>query len=251
MPVPCLLRRLCLACSLSLCAAVADAGSLHVVTEELPPYNMTENGQVTGLCTEIVQATLKEAGLEGYFEMLPWARAYDLAQHVDNVLIYSMSRTPERERMFQWVGNLVSVQWYLYAHADRPVTLRNLADARAHQVATVNQDSGEQFLQANGFVVGQNLQSSARYALDYEKLKRGHVDLWISDELNAYSIVRQAGDDPKQVLTPALEIPDLGQDAFSLAASPGTPAQTVEKLRQALERLHQNGTYDAIVKKWF
>lgn len=251
MLVPCLLRRLSLACLMSLAALGAGASPLNVVTEELPPYNMIENGQITGLCTDLVQAALEEAGVDGYFEMLPWARAYDLAQHVDNVLIYSMSRTPERERLFQWVGNLVSVRWYLYAHTERPVKLLNLAEGRAHQVATVNQDSGEQYLQAHGFTLGQNLQSSARYALNYEKLKRGHVDLWISDELNAYSVVRQAGDDPQRVLMPVLEIPDLGHDAFSLAASPGTPVQTVEKLRQALERLHQNGTYDAIVKKWF
>ena len=44
---------------LSLNAAAAD--ELRIVTEELPPYNMTQNGQITGLSTEVVRAVLKEA----------------------------------------------------------------------------------------------------------------------------------------------------------------------------------------------
>lgn len=238
---------------LSCLGAVATrAEGLQVVTEELPPYSMTVNGQVTGLCTELVQATLKQAGLDAPVQVMPWARAYDLALHVGNVLIFSIGRTPEREALFQWVGRLVPGRWYLYALASpsHPAPLANLASARARQVATVNQDVGEQYLRANGFRIGRNLQSSSRYALDYEKLKGGHVDLWVSDELSAHYIVRQAGDDPALTLVTALPLPELSQGTFNLAMSRGTPAATVERLRQALAQIHQNGTYDAILKKW-
>ncbi|MFF7708957.1 transporter substrate-binding domain-containing protein [Pseudomonas sp. NPDC007930] len=250
MPFPRLLFSAVATWLLCLGPAAAQNAPIQVVTEELPPYNMTENGQVTGMCTELVRAVLKEAGLDGQVQVMPWARAYDMALHVDNVLIYSMSRTPDREKLFQWVGPLLPVRWYLYTLASHPLNLTTLEDAQALQVATVNQDSGEQFLQSHGFEIGRNLQSSSRYALDYEKLKSGHVDLWISDELNAYYIVRQAGDEPGRVLMPALALPQLGQDTFSIAMSRGTAPQTVEQLRKALARLHQNGTYDAILKKW-
>jgi len=98
------LRQLCVvffltASGLSFASDPATA-PIRVVTEKLPPYNIAENEVVTGLSTEIVQAVMAGLGLNPKIETLPWARAYDLAQHSDNVLIYSMARTQEREHLF-------------------------------------------------------------------------------------------------------------------------------------------------------
>ena len=41
-------------------------------------------------------------------------------------------------------------------------------------------------------MIGKNLQSSNKYELNYEKLRLGRVDMWVSNELNAYYLVRQA-----------------------------------------------------------
>lgn len=57
-----------------------------MVTENLAPYNMIENGQIIGMSTEVVQAVLSRVGAAPRIEILPWARAYDGALHVDNVL---------------------------------------------------------------------------------------------------------------------------------------------------------------------
>ncbi len=74
----------------SACAAEAP---LRIVTEELPPYNMTQNGRMTGMSTEVVQAVLKEVGMDAPIHSMPWARAYELALNESNVLIYSIVRT--------------------------------------------------------------------------------------------------------------------------------------------------------------
>lgn len=92
-----------------------DSGPLpiRVVTENLAPYNMVEGGQITGLSTEIVKAVLNNVGVSPRIEVLPWARAYDLALHSDSVLIYSIARTPQREHLFKWVGAIAPTTWYL------------------------------------------------------------------------------------------------------------------------------------------
>ncbi|MBD1589457.1 transporter substrate-binding domain-containing protein [Pseudomonas typographi] len=227
------------------------AAPLQVVTEELPPYNMTANGQVTGMSTEVVQAVLARLGLQVPIQVMPWARAYDVAQHQSDVLIYSIARTPQREKLFQWVGSIAPSRWYLYSASSRPIELNDLNDAKRYQVATVNQDAGEQYLVAHGFALGQALQSSTRYELDYQKLKRGHVDLWISNELNANYIVRELGDDPAKEITPALALPELGgKDGLYMAFSPQTSAEWVERFRKALRQVREDGTYDAIARKW-
>jgi polar amino acid transport system substrate-binding protein len=240
-----------LACLAGPQAALASS-QLQVVTEELPPYNMTVEGKVAGLSTEVVEAVLREMGVAPNIQAMPWARAYDLALHGNNVMIYSITRTPEREALLQWAGPIAPTRWFLFSSQARPVELANLQEAldNRYQIATVNQDVGEQFLLSRAFQLGQTLQQSNHYGLNYEKLKHGHVALWISDELSALFTARDAGDDPRQTLHRSLELPELEDGGFSVAFSLSTPAHTVEAFRAALQRLHGDGRYDAIVRKW-
>lgn len=225
--------------------------ALRIVTEELPPYNMTQDGKVTGMSTEVVQAVLKEIGQDALIQPMPWARAYELALNESNVLIYSIARTPAREQLFQWVGAIAPTQWFIFSLAERPIKLNSLDDARVHQIATVNQDVGEQYLVSKGFRIGEELQSSTKYEHNYRKLKVDHVELWISNELNALYLTRQNGEDPETVLVRSLPLPELtSQEGLSMAFSRNTPVETVEKFRSGLETIRRNGVYDAIMRKW-
>jgi polar amino acid transport system substrate-binding protein len=227
----------------------ASASPLRIVTEDLPPYSMMVDDQVSGLSTEVVKALLAELGLQASIEIMPWARAYDLALHEQNVLIYSMTRSTEREALFHWVGTVAPVHWYLFSSTTHPITLAQLGEAMGYQIGTVQADAGEDYLLEHGFSFKHNLQSSHKYELNYEKLKFARIDLWINDQYSASYLARQAGDDPAQTLVPSLPLTQLG-DELSLAFSLGTPATTVERFRRGLETLHRNGTYDAIARKW-
>ena len=249
-----LLRRLSVALALLVAAANASSASAHaltVVTEELPPYNMTVNGTLTGMGTEVVQAVLAEAGEQARIQSMPWARAYDIALNSENVLIYSIARTPQREALFKWVGVIAPTRWFLFSLPGTHFDLKNLDDARRYQIATVKEDVGEQYLIGNGFVIGQNLQSSNRYEHNYEKLKAGRVDLWISNELNAHYLVRQASGNPNDFAVPQLSLDDLGgANGLCMAFSHNTPDEVVERFRKALARVRADGRYDAIAAKW-
>ncbi|WP_447649222.1 substrate-binding periplasmic protein [Pseudomonas abietaniphila] len=224
---------------------------IRVVTENLSPYNMIENGEVTGLSTDVVKAVLSSVGDSPRIEVLPWARAYDIALHSENVLIYSIARTPARERLFKWVGAIAPTNWYLFSLSDRPVTLSSLEDAKRYRIATVKQDVGEQFLLAHGFEFGRQLQSSSTYEHNYRKLKVDHVELWISNELNAISLMRKHGDDPITTMVRSLPLPELSsEDGLYMAFSLGTSDDIVERYRQDLQSIRARGDYDAIMEKW-
>jgi polar amino acid transport system substrate-binding protein len=231
--------------------ARADAPTLKALTEEFPPYNFTQNGKITGFSTEVVQALLREVKIQAEFQSLPWARAYEMAQNADNVLIFSVARTPQREKLFKWVGTIAPTRYFLYSLSARQLKIDHLEQAKSYQIATVNEAVGEQYLVSRGFVKGQNLQPSNKYEISYDKLKRGRVDLWIAPELVASYLARQAGDDPATTLTRSFRISDLGNDGYYLAVGMHTPDALVERLRKGLETLKSNGIYDALKNKWF
>lgn len=223
---------------------------LRILTEEFPPYNYTERGRITGLGTEVVEAVLQEIGLQGDIQSMPWARAYQTARDTPGVLVYSIGHTPEREPLFKWVGVIAPTHYYLFSQPGKPLRIESLEAAKAYQIGTVNEDVGEQFLVAQGFAKGVNLQSSVKYEHNYEKLQRGRVDLWIMSELTAHHLARQAGDDPGRTLAKALHIPDLSREGYYMAFGRQTPDALVLRFRKGLEAIKRNGSYDRLQRKW-
>lgn len=235
------LRALAVCLAAAMLQAAVAAPPIRVVTEEYPPYNYAKDGDVRGVSTAVVRAVLAEAGIEAPIQLMPWARAYDLALHTENVLIYSITRTPAREDLFKWVGQVAPSEWFLYALRGREIPLKTLDDAKAYRIATVYQDVGEQFLLERGFDPKLNLQSSNRYAHNYEKLKLGRVDLWIANGVVAAYLVREAGDDPAQQLKAELKLHELGGDGLYMAFSHNTPDALVARVRRAFETLRRDG----------
>ncbi|MEO8119789.1 MAG: transporter substrate-binding domain-containing protein [Rhodoferax sp.] len=224
--------------------------SIRILTEEFPPYSFTENGRITGFSTEVVEAVLKEIKVQGDFQSMPWARAYELVQNTESTLIYSIGRSKERERLFKWVGVIAPADYYLFSLQGKNLKFDQLEQAKKYQIGTVNEDVGEQFLVSKGFIKGKNLQSSVKYGFNYEKLKLGRVDLWIIGELTAYYLARQAGDDPAKVLVKAYRVSGLGSDGYYMAFGINTPDALVDRFRTGLETIKRNGTFDALKRKW-
>ncbi|MCV2351533.1 substrate-binding periplasmic protein [Paucibacter sp. Y2R2-4] len=243
-------RRQLMLAGLALAAGPGRAApALRIVSEEAPPFNYTENGTPMGLCTELVQAVLKELQLHVPIETLPWARAYDVAQHSSHVLIYSIARTDQREHLFKWVGLLTQADYSLFALASRGLKLNQLSDALQLQTATVNADVAEQFLEERGFVKGRHLQSGSRNELNLEKLRQRRVDLWITADVMARHLARQAGQDSQRLLVRALPLPELNV-SFYMAFGQATPDDQVELFRRGLEAIKRNGQYEQIRRKW-
>lgn len=88
---------------------------ISLVTEEYPPYYYLENNKVIGISAEITGAVSKEARIPYTITLYPWARAYAMALHNRNVLIFSLARSPDREDLFKWVGVIASGQFCLFS----------------------------------------------------------------------------------------------------------------------------------------
>lgn len=129
---------------------MAVAHSLRVVTEDSYPVQYVENGQLKGKNATSINTALEMMEIDASIEVLPWARAYNMALSTPNVLIFSITRTPEREDLFIWGRAMTDLHYALYRHKDNKQTV---TDESVHQldIAVIRHSATEQYLSKHAF----------------------------------------------------------------------------------------------------
>ena len=127
--------------------------TLEVVTENWRPYNYQEDGKIKGVSTDIVRKVLDNSGIDYTIHVYPWARAYNMALNKKNVLIYTIIRIPQREKLFKWVCPLgKGGETSLYRlKSEKTLNINTLAEAKNHYIVTNLNSMDHIWLQENGF----------------------------------------------------------------------------------------------------
>ncbi|WP_460045053.1 substrate-binding periplasmic protein [Pseudomonas sp. S2_H01] len=215
----------------------AGADAIEVVTED-SSYTYVQQGKVVGPATEVVKETLKQADIADYhLTLYPWARAYSLATQRPNVLIYPIVRTPERETLFRWVGELATVAIFLYKFRDQTgVRVDSLEAAKAYTIGVVRDDSREQYLRAQGF---QKLVVSADNDENFRLFSLHQVQMIPMPERDAKSFCAEKHI-PFGDLEVAYPLHDLKKGIF-MAYSLGTSDELVSRTSQAFRSVVASG----------
>ncbi len=222
-----------------------SASSLQIVADDFPPYNYVDNGEITGVSTEIVQAVLKELDLDVEIEIYPWARAYDLALKQKNVLIFTIARSLKREHLFKWIGPVGEYNAGLFALVNRTdIEVGSLEDARKYNIGATREDVRTQYLLDHAF---KRIQQVHRNELNIEKLVKGRIDLWLENELTAYHLLKKNGYE-KGIVRKLFEF-EVGTGGY-MAFSNKTPDSLVSDFRAALKRIHDKGIYEKILQRY-
>lgn len=222
------MNRFCAAFVATLVAQPALAADIRLVTEEYPPFNMTYNGKITGLATELVEATFQKAGISYSLELLPWARAYSMAETTPGTCVYSTTETPERKDKFLWVGPLVSNDWVLMGRAEGGPSVSKLEDAKSHTIGGYNGDAIAVFLEQQGYKV----ELSPRDDLNPAKLANGRIDFWATGSESGPYLAQQMGVKGLKTVT------SFKSTVMSLACNKGTDPAIIAKLRTSLDAVH-------------
>lgn len=230
-------RRPMLMLLLALVALPGYADPIQVVTET-SAYAYLENGKIAGPATEVVELTLRRAGLHDYrITLYPWARAYRLALSTPNVLIYLIARTEMRDPKFKWVGELGKIHHHLYKLTDRAdIAVHSLADARNYRIGVIRDDVREQYLRQQGFT---RLVLAAESLNNFEQLLNGRVDLLPLSDTDPAPLCASAQFDCSR-LQRVLTLDEMSTDLY-MAYSTATPDEIVERTRQAFEAIRAEG----------
>lgn len=225
---------------------VSAQSALRVVTELSPPHQTIKDGKVDGVSTQIVKATLKQAGLDSHIEVYPWARSYYIATSVPNVLIYNIARTPERENEFHWIGPVANYRLGLVRLTQRTdLTPNHIKDLGSAVIAVQRGDFSTLYLQQQGMKIGKELQLSADILESWRLLIKGKVDYVVDDEA-ALALMEKQLAQPEGITRFVLAIPQLEQKTY-LAASKATDPELVRKLQQAHLEVQKTSLYQNVM----
>jgi polar amino acid transport system substrate-binding protein len=223
-----------------------DLAKIQIVTEEYPPYNYTENGQVTGLSTEIVHAVLKKLDVDLTITVYPWIRAYKMVSTEPNVMIYTIGRTSEREALFKWAGVLVNTKIYFYKLKSRnDIQINTLEDTKRYMVEAVREDVNAKYLERNQYP---NVSYTKTYLND-AMLNAHRIDLTLLNPMVLPYALQGSTLLQENDFERSLEVPELataGHMAFSLS----TPDEVVEAFKTTLDAFKQTPEYTQILRKY-
>ena len=223
------------------CAGAQQRPRLTLVTELGAPAAMLDNGKLVGFATEKVQEILTRSGIDFEIEVLPWKRAYLLAQTRSDVCIYSVSRIPERDVLFKWVGPTHTSDWTLYGRAGRVYQVATLEDARKYRIGAYFGDVRGETLQTQGFTVDTVHERLA----NPRKLLLDRIDLWVSSTQNGGPIIIDNGWAGK--IVPILTFRQTG---LYLACNTDVPDALITKMNTVLAAMNSEGVSAAIERKY-
>lgn len=225
----------------SLRTSKADEPSFKVVAAEFPPLTTDAEGRPGGVVLEVVAEACRKAGIALEFNFLPWQRAQSEAQSRSDVLIIPFTRTPGRETQYQWIAPVLEFHTVLVTLSQPPSTIE---EARTRVVGYVRGTSFKDEVDHAGFPYVEETDDDVTNA---RKLKRGRIGAWITTDLMARGVYRQAGFDPAELKYG----PTLGPVKVSwVAASHQFPKDVARKIAETIAQMRADGSYQAIVKRY-
>jgi polar amino acid transport system substrate-binding protein len=241
-----MLRRrplLTLAASLPLPAAAARA-PLPAFCHALPPLSFEQDGQVSGLAVELLRRMAETAGLELNLALQPRLRAEKSFVDTPGCLHFPLSRLPERELRYRWVGPLLPRRVGIYSLRQRTdIRYRGLHQLDGLRVgATAGTATLEQLL-AEGLKPDKELEVSPSYEASVRKLLAGRMDLLVIGDLNIYWQLQQVKEAPDRIREVA--VLDASVD-YSFGLHLDGDAAPAEALQRALDQLRRSGAVERI-----
>jgi polar amino acid transport system substrate-binding protein len=220
------------------------SAELTILTENLPPLNYVDNGNLVGPSVEIVKEIQKRVGSQEQIQVYPWARAYKMALEEENVILFGMTYTDVRKDKFKWVGPLATKRDILVAKKGSGIKIKDLEDAKkVNRIGTLRDDTRGRLLERNGF---RNLEPVSDEQLNAKKLAIGRIDLWAYKIPGLRTVCDLAGVD----YTEFEEVYHLREIDLMIAFSKKTSDSIVQKWRDAFNEMLADGTIMQIRKNW-
>lgn len=216
--------------------------SLRILTEDFEPISYIDtNGNLGGYGVEVVEEIQKLLGKDDKIQLLPWARAYNIALGEKDVLLFATTYTDERNKSFTFVGPLISGKIRLYSNIESDDSIEKIKN---HSTISVYRDSQEHQILKNQYF--KNFEISTTPLSAAQKLIYNRADFWANVDLTTESILSHTSEDSSFYIHDYY-IPIK----LYLAFSAQTDYDLIVLWYEALKKLKDNGSLERIFKNYF
>lgn len=247
-------RRACLALPalISLCPPALAAPAEHTLlgfTENLAPLNHQDEAGPQGFSVELLRLMAAGAGLALEIQVLPWQRAMQMAEAQPASVLFSLTRTPEREAQFQWVGPIAQRRVLIYRLASRSdLKLSQLGDLGNARIGVVRESAADRQLQAAGLKPGVELEQGLDDATNVRKLLAGRMEyVALLDWAAAWNLRQHKL--PYDTLYAVMEHDTTKSYWYGLR--PDADPALVRRLQAELDTLKRDGRYERLRQRYF
>ena len=220
---------------------------INVVTEFLEPYQIKNpDGTLGGFSTDVVKALFEITKDQAEIDVMPWARAYEIALNKPNILIYSIAHTKIRDKKFHWIGALKEERlyfWGLKKHFTK--SDYEVSALKNYKIAASRNSNSAQYLIAQNF---SNIYELANERQNMNMLFIDRVDLILATQITIETRAKSLGYDFNE-LQRLNEVAALN-NKLSIAFSMGTPLVLVQKYQTAFQQLVTSGKLAKLKEKW-
>lgn len=208
---------------------------ITVVTENFRPYNYQDEGDsLVGPSVEMVRELLTRCGYgDVTINVYPWARAYAEAQRGKNVLIFSMVKTPERDSLFNWVGEVATITMGVFRlRKNSHLKLSSLDDLVNYSITTFIDSPFDNYFSQRGITIKHRV---GDYQLLTRILVEGRVD-FVPASIEGFLTSAESFGYPRDLFEVALLIPDLNKGLW-VAFSKDSDEELVAQFQKEFEKM--------------
>ncbi len=229
----------------SLGSIAAEALTAYTELEESANYSEDGQGLVpVGPGHNVVRAVLNEAGYDMDMHVVPWPRVIHSLETEKNVVGFSMTRTPEREDRYHWIGLIRPISFKLWTLAERADEMpRTLEEATHLRVSAIRGDVVENYLISKGFDNRVYLSESANAIT---MLRRGRIDVMPYIESGMASYLARKNE-PLGTLVPVIDLEEISTGHYIVMSKQSDP-ELVQSLRNAYQRVAASGYFDLLAE---
>lgn len=225
---------------------ISFADKIVVYSGVYPPYQINDNGKLTGVNTEIVRAIFRDSGIPFEIRYVPWARAQQIVgdDSVENTAIYCLGRNEQREQKYKWVGVYFYQKISFLTLKNSGVRINGLEDVKKYVIGLVRRDIMTDQLTSQGYIGKHEIVHDD--ILNIRKLFKKRVQTVVTSLPAARYIAKENGLDPNQIESQY----DVATVDFNLALSKKTSDEIWSKLQTSLKSLLENGAIQRIIESW-
>jgi len=177
---------------------IKEAESLTYLSENFPPYNFGQSGDMSGVAVEVLDilfANLDISLTQADIELNEWSTAYERVQDENGTVLFSMVKNDERDGMFKWVGPIAPHKEVIISRSGVGIKINDDADLNQYFYGVVDGYPSKSLLLDKGVDPG-NIIKYANVGELYDALLNDDIRCISYSEQANNLILAGMGEDP-------------------------------------------------------